>query len=114
MECVRQNGPVARAVPRWGALALAVTAVAVFAVPVSSYWLWVANSAFLGIREAADPKLGVIAVIFAGLPLGGAAAIWVWCGGRSWSRVVRGALALTAATAASFVSAIAAAFATFP
>jgi hypothetical protein len=89
VECVRQNGPVARAVLRWGALAVAVTSAAVLAVPVSSYWLWVAESAFFGIREAAAPKLGVIAVVFAALPLGAAAASWVWCGRRrSSSRVL--------------------------
>src|SRR5690606_30715433 len=91
VECVRRTGPVARAVLRWGALTVAATAAAVLAVPVSSYWLWVAESAFLGIREAADPKLGVIAAIFATLPLGAGAASWVWCGRRrSWSRVLRG------------------------
>lgn len=115
VECVRQGGPVARAVLRWGALAAALAAAGLLALPVSSYWLWVAESAFLGIREAADPKLGVISVAFAALPVVAGAASWFWCGRRrNWSRVLRGASALSAATAASFVSAIAAAFATFP
>lgn len=107
--------PDARAVLRWSALTTALTAAGVLAVPVSSYWLWVAQSAFLGIRDAADPKLGVIAVTFAALPVVAGAVSWVWCGRRNnWGCVSRGASALAVATVTSFVSTVAAALAMFP
>lgn len=104
-----------RTVLHWGALTIALTAAGVLAVPVSRYWLWVAQSAFLGISDAADPKLGVVAIAFAALPVVAGAASWVWCGCRdNWSRVLRGASALAVATVTSFASTIAAALARFP
>ena len=48
---------------------VAVGFVAAYLLAVNaSYWLWVANSAFRGIREPADPGLGVLSLILAAGP----------------------------------------------
>lgn len=59
----------------------AVIAVAVggyLAVASASYWLWVADSAFRGIRAPADYRLGVVSVTIAAAPfVVGAVVVYV-------------------------------------
>ncbi|UDY36085.1 hypothetical protein [Dermatobacter hominis] len=100
---------------RWAALIASVAATFYLSLPVSAYWLWVADSAFRGIREAADPSLVVVAVAMALLPLVGGVGSWFWCNRtRSWSRVTRSAVSFCAVVATSVVTAFAAAFVQLP
>lgn len=100
---------------RWAALALSLAATAFVAVPTSAYWLWVAESAFLGVREPADFRLGMTSVGMALVPVVAGATGWLLCGRqRDRRRVSRAASVLAVAAAASLVPAIAAAFARFP
>lgn len=44
----------------------------------AAFWLWVANSAFRGIREPVDVPLGVQSVAFALVPPAVGAVTWLW------------------------------------
>lgn len=76
-----------------------VGAIALYlSVPAATYFVWVATSAFLGIRDDPDVLLGIICVIAAVAPFAtGAAAYLVNGASRSRRRgVMRAALACAA------------------
>lgn len=66
---------------RWGLTVGAVVLAACLAVPAAGSWLAIATDAFSGADHpdgAADPVLGVIAVVLALVPFGVAIGIWRW------------------------------------
>lgn len=81
-----------RALGRAMWLALAVL-VALYTVGANAaFWVWVANSAFRGIRDTADPRLGVFSAIVTMLPVVGATVALLlrrryggdWLSGATW------------------------------
>lgn len=79
-------------------MAVAVAVALYLSVPAAAYFIWVATSAFLGIREDPDVLLGIICVIAAVAPfVAGAAAYLVNRASPSRRRgVMRGAVACAA------------------
>lgn len=59
---------------KWLAVAVAVAVALYLSVPVAVYFVWVATSAFLGIRDDPDVLLGIICVIAAVAPFAAGAA----------------------------------------
>ena len=56
---------------RWAVVAIAVVAAGYLAAATTAFWVWVANSAFRGIREEQDIGLGLICVGFVVAPVAG-------------------------------------------
>jgi hypothetical protein len=89
-------------------VAVAVGVALCLSVPAAAYFVWVATSAFLGIREDRDVLLGVVCVIAAVSPFAaGAGAYLVNRASRSRRRgVMRAALACAAAGVLSTLFAV--------
>jgi hypothetical protein len=93
----------------WALLAVTGALYLLVVIQTGAYWLWVAQSAFLGIRDDAEPTLGVFSVLVAVVPV--AASVFVWFAGRRdnwWVRRLCGALG--AGVAMGFVTTLIAAF----
>ena len=69
----------------------------VLLVENAAYWLWVAQSAFFGIRDDPKPVLGVFSVLAALAPVAAAVAVWGATGRqpRHWVRRLCAAFAVS-------------------
>ena len=87
-----------RGATKWLIVGAAVAVALYLSVPAAAYFVWVATSAFLGIRDDRNVLLGVVCVIAAAAPfVAGMAAYSSTVQLRSRRRgVMRGALACAA------------------
>lgn len=93
------------------ALAGAGAAATYFAGINALFWVWVANSAFGGIRAPADMRVGFESLLFAAIPLALGALTAIRAAHRGTSRVTACTLSSTVTALASLAFIFLAAFA---